>query len=174
LRGRLALERGKRRRRSRCSGRDRAVAHQRRGARARGAALELGDETRAFSELREATRAEPDATDAALLLARFYYARGNYDQAIEFALRHTQKRGTGLPAAHQIGIWSHTAKWNFENAHRLVEDLRKHKSGDFVGVALAEEAQLVSREKGADAARQLLSRSVPSSASPPTSPRCAR
>jgi predicted Zn-dependent protease len=159
LRGRLALERGNPQEALALLGPAIEQWPTNAGARvlAARAAYELGDETRAFSELREATRSEPDATDAALLLARFYYARGNYDQAIEFALRHSQKRGTGMPAAHQIGIWSHTAKGSYEDAHRFLDDLRaKDKAGAFAGVALAEEARLVAREKDADAARQLL------------------
>jgi len=158
LRGRLALERGKPQEALAQLGPAIEQWPTNAGARvlAARAAYELGDETRALSELREATRSEPGETDAALLLARFYYARGNYDQAIEFALRHTQKRGTAAPAAHQIGIWAHTAKGNFESAHRFVDDLRKNKSGDFAGVALAEEARLVAREKNPDAALRLL------------------
>ncbi len=159
LRGRLALERGKPQEALAQLGPAIEQWPTNAGARvlAARAAYELGDETRALSELREATRAEPGETDAALLLARFYYARGNYDQAIEFALRHTQKRGTGAPAAHQIGIWAHLAKGNFEAAHRFVDDLRnKDKSGEFAGVALAEEARLVAREKDANAALRLL------------------
>jgi len=159
LRGRLALERGKPAEALALLGPAIEQWPTNAGARvlAARAAYELGDEARAFSELREATRAEPDATDAALLLARFYYARGNYDQAIEFALRHTQKRGTAAPAAHQIGIWAHTAKGSYEGAHRFLDDLRaKDKAGDFAGVALAEEARLVAREKDPAAALQLL------------------
>jgi tetratricopeptide (TPR) repeat protein len=158
LRGRLALERGHPQEALTQLGPAIEQWPTNAGARvlAARAAYELGDETRALSELREASRAEPSETDAALLLARFYYARGNYDQAVEFASRHTQKRGTAAPAAHQIGIWANTAKGNYEGAHRFLDDLRKDKSGAFAGVALAEEARLVAREKNPDAALQLL------------------
>jgi tetratricopeptide (TPR) repeat protein len=158
VRGRLALERGDAKEALAQLGPAIEQWPTNAGARilAARAAYELGDEARALSELREATRSEPAETDAALLLARFYYARGDYDQAAEFAWRHIKQRKTSAPAAHRIGIWSHLAKGKFESARAFLEDLREGKTGDFSGVALAEEAQLVAREKGADAAIRLL------------------
>jgi tetratricopeptide (TPR) repeat protein len=121
------------------------------------AAYELGDEARAISELREATRSEPGETDAALLLARLQYARGEYDQSAEFAWRHINQRGAaGAPAAHQIGAWSQAARGQYDKAREFLEQLRKLKSSDFSGVALAEEAKLVAREKDRDAAIRVL------------------
>jgi len=158
LRGRLALERGQPKEALAQLGPAIEQWPTNAGARllAAKAAYELGDEARALSELREATRAEPAETDAALLLARLYFARGDYDQASEFAWRHINRRNTAAPAAHQIGIWSLVAKGRYDKAHEFIDHLRSGKSGEFPGVALAEEAQVVAREKGADEAVKLL------------------
>jgi tetratricopeptide (TPR) repeat protein len=56
------------------------------------AALDLGDADRAISELREAVRADPQATAAAEVLARLYYERGDYADSIRFG-RSALKRG---------------------------------------------------------------------------------
>ena len=55
-------------------------------------ARELGDYDRAISELREAVRADKEATDAALLLARIYLEQGEYNKAITFANAHVTNR----------------------------------------------------------------------------------
>ncbi|MFP8880197.1 MAG: tetratricopeptide repeat protein [Myxococcota bacterium] len=49
------------------------------------AALQLGDFERAIVEFRESVRVDVTATDAARSLARLYFERGDYEQAINFA-----------------------------------------------------------------------------------------
>jgi len=49
------------------------------------AARDIGDFDRAVSELREAIRADKTATDAAIVLSRLYYDRGEYAKALTFA-----------------------------------------------------------------------------------------
>jgi tetratricopeptide (TPR) repeat protein len=49
------------------------------------AAHELGDFERAVSELREAMRADKTQSEAAQLLARIYYDRGEYQEAVKFS-----------------------------------------------------------------------------------------
>lgn len=158
LRGRLALERGDPKEALAQLGPAIEQWPTNAGARllAAEAAYQLGDEARALSELREASRAEPGETDAALLLARLHLARGEYDQAVEFAWRHITRRKTLAPAAHRVGIWAQAAQGDGKGARAFLENLRKGDAGDFAGVALAEEAQLVVREEGAAAAVRLL------------------
>ena len=57
------------------------------------AAYELGDWERAVSELREAMRADSKQTQAAQLLARIYYDRGDYQQAVDFSAAAVRRSG---------------------------------------------------------------------------------
>ncbi len=56
------------------------------------AASQLGDFDRAISELREAVRVDPGATDAALVLARLHLARHDYADARGFAQKYLQSQ----------------------------------------------------------------------------------
>ena len=57
------------------------------------AAYELGDWERASSELREAMRSDRKQSQAAQLLARIHYDRGDYQQAVNFSAAAVRRSG---------------------------------------------------------------------------------
>jgi tetratricopeptide (TPR) repeat protein len=87
LRGRIHLVRGNAK--EALSAFDEGIANWPNNAGARylagAAALQLGDFERAIVEFRESVRVDAAATDAARTLARLYFERGDYEQAINFA-----------------------------------------------------------------------------------------
>lgn len=66
------------------------------------AALRLGQRERAAQHLREATRADGTATDAALLLAELYLADGRFADALSMARRHLTERPTARAEALRV------------------------------------------------------------------------
>jgi tetratricopeptide (TPR) repeat protein len=88
-------------------------------------ALELGDLRRAIDEYRESVRADVGVTDAALAVARLYFALGDYASATEFARRHAQAHPENPVEALRIGIRSLTALERYERARQLTEQLGK-------------------------------------------------
>ena len=116
------------------------------------AAFEIGDEERAIQELREVTRQAADETDAALTLALFYYVRGEYQQAIAFALRHINFRGIATPDAHLILARSQRALGRDMELKVTLAELARYDDGRFASVAMAEMADMVAKELGPEAA----------------------
>ena len=118
------------------------------------AALQLGQLDRAASEFREAYRAGPKETDAALRLAEIQFRRGNFQEAFEFAALHVQERGsvdpTGNVEALSIQIRSATAHGSVDTAREAAAKL-----GELPGQAaraLVERAAIERRESGAQSA----------------------
>lgn len=125
LRGRIALERG-----------DAATALQlfdqgirtwpdNAGARylAGLAARKLGDMDRAVSELREAVRVDNSATPAAAVLARVYYERGQYAEAIRFARVARRRHDAETAEVFVIGARSFTELGKYEDAKKTAAGL---------------------------------------------------
>jgi tetratricopeptide (TPR) repeat protein len=90
------------------------------------AAHELGDWERAISELREAMRADKTEANAAKLLARIYYDRGDYQQAVNFAnaaLRRSRK--APAPEDYVLATRALTKLGEYEKARNTAEGLKK-------------------------------------------------
>jgi tetratricopeptide (TPR) repeat protein len=126
LRGRIALERG-----------DAATALQlfdqgirawpdNAGARylAGLAARELGDGERSISELREAVRVDNSATPAAAMLARVYYERGQYAEAIRFARVARRRRGPEAAEVYVIAARSFSELGKYDDARKTAETIK--------------------------------------------------
>jgi len=114
------------------------------------AASELGDIERAMSELREATRIAPKESDGGLLLARLYFARGEFTPAAQFAKRHIENRGFTGPEAHVIYARSMAALGQPSSARVLLDKLAKQPNQ--AGRAAAERARIEHQARGAEAA----------------------
>ena len=114
------------------------------------AAFALGDTERAKSDLLEATRQAPKDTDAALWLARIFYAEGNFAQCAGFAQRQLKERGTVDAGAHVLWAEALAATNQLPQAMKVLEILAKERKGEFRSVAWATEANL--RARGAPAA----------------------
>jgi len=124
------------------------------------AALALGDHERAISELREAVRADKEATDAALVLGRIYFERGEYNKALNFLNGHTKNRpDSQVEKAYVLAVRSFTELGEYDRARSTIDLLEKvpgqrlsalierasvatRESGPAAGVATIEEAQL--------------------------------
>lgn len=124
------------------------------------AALKLGDEDRAISELREAIRASPKQTDASLMLARLYFARGNYEYAVSMARGQIVNRGTTTPEAHLIEARSQMAEGKPKAAYETLLNLSNRRDGLFAGSALAEMGRVEERMFGAKEARERLEKRI--------------
>lgn len=120
------------------------------------AALELNDEKRAISELREATRTDAKHTDAALALAQLYFARGEYEFAYSMAMRQIDERGTINPEAHILAARASLVVGQKKQAYAVMADLMKRRDGKFAGAALAELARMDERLLGPAKARKNL------------------
>ncbi len=115
------------------------------------AARQLGDYDRAISELREAVRADNAATDAALLLARIHFERGEYQQAASFANEALQgPKGTLETHAYVIASRSFTALGRYDRARRAVDSLGAIEGQEIS--ATVERAHVERRALGPDAA----------------------
>jgi tetratricopeptide (TPR) repeat protein len=121
------------------------------------AAASLGDLERAMSELREATRASPEGTDASVRLARLHLALGEYDEALTFASRHLQLRGLTSPEAHLIAAKAAVALERPDEARGVLERLRSHSQ--HAAVAVAELATLERSLSGWEAAVRIIEES---------------
>jgi len=88
------------------------------------AARDLGDWDRAISELRESVRANNAETDAALELARIYFERGEYPQAIAFANQALRGRAAAQqPEPYVISARAFTALGQLGPARKSIESL---------------------------------------------------
>ena len=78
------------------------------------AARQLGDYDRAISELREAVRVDNAATDAARVLARIHFQRGEYEEAINFSRAAAKRPGGRSADVLAVGVRSFAAlkRWN--------------------------------------------------------------
>jgi len=114
------------------------------------AAYELGDWRRATSELREALRADPSSTQAAKLLARIYFDRGDYQQAAAFAVRSAVRgRGNLQADDYVMAIRALTELREFDKARNRAADLRELPGQEAVSVA--ELAHIETAANGAEA-----------------------
>jgi tetratricopeptide (TPR) repeat protein len=81
------------------------------------AAYELGDWERASSELREAMRSDRKQSQAAHLLARIHYDRGDYQQAVNFSAAAVRRSGENRrPENFVIATRALTQLGEFEKA----------------------------------------------------------
>jgi tetratricopeptide (TPR) repeat protein len=85
------------------------------------AARQLGDFDRAISELREAVRVDNAATDAARVLARLHFQRGEWAEAIKFTRVAAKKPGPKSADVYVVGVRSFVAlkQWNEARATAL-------------------------------------------------------
>jgi tetratricopeptide (TPR) repeat protein len=91
------------------------------------AALELGDFDRAVSELREAVRVDNAGTEAAHLLLRLHYGRGEYEEAVRFGKVAARRRGARLDDIFVVGIRAYTELGQWDDARATLESLRQVK-----------------------------------------------
>jgi tetratricopeptide (TPR) repeat protein len=110
------------------------------------AARDLGDWDRAISELRESVRANNAETDAALELARIYFERGQYQQAIAFANQSLHGRGgVQQPEPYALSARAFTALGQLDRARKAIEALEQR---GFTTAALRERMTLEARVSG--------------------------
>jgi tetratricopeptide (TPR) repeat protein len=89
------------------------------------AARDVGDYDRAISELRESLRADPTATDAALMLASLELARGNPKEATEYARGFVRNRGGSRPEGHLLLVRALVAQELFDAARRAADAMER-------------------------------------------------
>ena len=87
------------------------------------AAREIGDFERAISEFREALRADPRATDAALSLGTLELARGHPRDAVEAASSFLEHRDRARPEAYRLLLRGLLAQGQLEAARRAADQL---------------------------------------------------
>jgi tetratricopeptide (TPR) repeat protein len=110
------------------------------------AARDLGDWDRAVSELRESVRANNAETDAALELARIYFERGEYPQAVAFAQQSLSGRGgPQQPEPYQIAARAFIELGQLERARKSIETLEQR---GFTALAQRERIALEARVSG--------------------------
>jgi tetratricopeptide (TPR) repeat protein len=115
------------------------------------AARELGDLERAISELREAIRADAQATNAALVLARIHLDRQEYGPAASMANQALKgPRGPEEGQAYLVGIRAFIALERYDRARKSIEAYL-NATGDVAGAAV-EMAAVERAENGAEAA----------------------
>jgi tetratricopeptide (TPR) repeat protein len=118
------------------------------------AARDLGDIDRALSEFREAVRANNTETDASLELARIYYYRGEYPQALTFAnMALRGPRGFDQADAYVIAARAATAQGNTDQARGSIEKLRTR---GHVAIATRELAILEQKKSGSRKALEVI------------------
>lgn len=88
------------------------------------AAHRAGDLERAVAEARASVRANPDATDAALLLAMLEAARGQHEEAIEAAESFVARRGRERPNGYLLLVRSQQELGRFAAARETSARLR--------------------------------------------------
>ena len=89
------------------------------------AAYKAGDPERAMSELREAVRADPAATDASLLLATLHLDRGDWANAVQSASTHVAKRDPASVQAFSVAIRAATAAKQYDAARATAENMSR-------------------------------------------------
>jgi tetratricopeptide (TPR) repeat protein len=121
------------------------------------AALELGDFDRAVSELREAVRVDNSATEAAHLLLRLHFGRGEYQDAVRFGQVAARRRGARLDDILVVGARAYTELGDFEQARTTVETLARVMGQE--KAALLELARIERRATGAERAAAVIAES---------------
>jgi len=118
------------------------------------AALEINDNERAQAEFREALRISESETDASLRLAEFYFRKGEYLTARQFANRQIAKRPYETPSAHIISARSSILLEEPEKAEGVLEKLRDAAPED--PTSYLEFASLKRRSAGSQQAIDIL------------------
>ncbi|TFG93681.1 MAG: tetratricopeptide repeat protein, partial [Myxococcales bacterium] len=118
------------------------------------AALELGDFDRAVSELREAVRVDNAGTEAAHLLLRLHYGRGEYDEAVRFGKVAARRRGARLDDIFVVGVRAYTELEAWDDARATVASLAQVKGQE--RTALLELARLERRATGPAKAAEVI------------------
>jgi tetratricopeptide (TPR) repeat protein len=99
------------------------------------AARQLGDYDRAISELREAVRVDNAATDAARVLARIHYQRGEWKESIKFT-RAALKRPRGkTPDTYVVAVRSFAALKQWDDARATALTLANQPDQKALGYA---------------------------------------
>jgi tetratricopeptide (TPR) repeat protein len=110
------------------------------------AARDLGDWERAISELRESVRANNAETDAALELARIYYERGQYQEALAFAQQALSGRGgVQQPEPYAIAARAWAQLGQHDRARASIGTLEQR---GYASAALRERIDLEARVSG--------------------------
>jgi len=99
------------------------------------AARQLGDYDRAISELREAVRIDSASTEAARVLARLHFQRGEWHDAIKAARVAIQRPGGRTADTLIVGVRSFTAIKQFSDARTTAKALIELPDGKAAGIA---------------------------------------
>ncbi len=99
------------------------------------AARQLGDYERAISELREAMRIDNVGTDAARVLARIHYQRGEWHDAIKAAHAALRRPGGRTADTLIVGVRSFIAIKQWSDARTTATALIQLPDGKALGVA---------------------------------------
>jgi len=118
------------------------------------AARQLGDYDRAISELREAVRVDNAATDAARVLARIHYQRGEYLEAINFTRAAVKRPGGKTIDVLVVGVRSFAAQKMWNEARATATTLSQ--LADAKAVGYAELAAVERAAQGPDEALQAI------------------
>jgi tetratricopeptide (TPR) repeat protein len=100
------------------------------------AAMELGDFDRALAEYREAYRANQEATDAALALARIYQAQGNYKDAMGWVNTDLKKRPGARFRALRLAARIAADVENYDGARAFLDKAAGLPESDGLGPAI--------------------------------------
>ncbi len=121
------------------------------------AARDLGDWDRAISELRESVRANNAESEAALELARIYFERGEYGQAVAFANQALDARGgPQQQEPYAIAARAFTSLGQLERARKSIDTLEQR---GFATAAMRERLILEARVSGPARALELANQS---------------
>jgi len=115
------------------------------------AARQLGDYDRAISELREAVRIDSAATEAARVLARLHFQRGEWHDAIKAARVAIQRPGGKTADTLIVGVRSFAALKQWGDARTTVKALIELPDGKAAGTA-----ELAAVERAASGPAQAL------------------
>ena len=97
------------------------------------AARQLGDFDRAISELREAVRIDGPATDAARVLARIHFQRGEWVEAIKFTRVAVNRPGGKSADVFAVGVRSFIALKEWDEARATALALAKQPGQEASG-----------------------------------------
>jgi tetratricopeptide (TPR) repeat protein len=122
------------------------------------AALQLGDFDRAVSELREAVRVDNAATEAAHLLLRLHYGRGEYAEAVRFGKVAARRRGARLDDIFVVGARAYTELGAWDDARATVDSLAQVKGQE--KAAVLELARVERRASGPERAAAVITGSM--------------
>ncbi len=121
------------------------------------AAMAAGDREKATKHLREATRADAAATDAALVLARLYLDEGRYEDVIGMTKRHLESRSAGATEAFRLAARAYQSLGYTPRALRALVDAET-LGADRVEIAI-ERAAILRSAEGSAAAREAIEES---------------